>query len=229
MLNTAIPHAPLIGVVILGATLIVGGSSGAQEPPAGTLVHEPVTIAAARPWQSPDLLPRSYRQPTSRSLGTATRRSIATAAAKRPATKTVAQAVRGPTSWSQLNQAIARIPGYRNGVATWVVTGRYGHWGATDLANGTIYIAPNVPSSRLYAVAAHEYGHALVLSNYGGRQQSADLALSRWFGGGTSGARERAADCMAIAQGATWTSYTTCENQRWRQAALILLAGRRLP
>ena len=135
----------------------------------------------------------------------------------------------GPTSWTLLNQAIARIPNYRSGVATWVVTNRYGHWGATDLANGDIYISPSIPASKVYAVASHEYAHALTLHNYGWNLQAADAALGAWFGGGTTAARERAADCMAIAQGATWTNYTSCQNEHWRQGARILLAGQRLP
>lgn len=149
--------------------------------------------------------------------------------AKPARTKTSRHVVRGPTSWSTLNNAIARIPNYRPGVAHWVVTGRYGHWGATDIANGNIYISPNVPASRVYSVASHEYDHALTSSNYRWNWQAADAAMNRWFGGGTPGARERAADCMAIAQGATWTNYTPCQNDRWRQGARILLGGNRLP
>lgn len=135
----------------------------------------------------------------------------------------------GPSSWALLNQAIARIPGYPPGVATWVVTARYGHWGATDLRSGRIYISPYVPASRVYDVASHEYGHARAAYDYGWNQQAADAALGAWFGGGTTEARERSADCMAIAQGATWTTYTPCQNEHWRQGARILLAGQRLP
>jgi len=142
---------------------------------------------------------------------------------------TPAKIVRGPTSWTLLNQAIARIPNYRSGVATWVVTNRYGHWGATDLANGDIYISPSIPASKVYAVASHEYAHALTLYNYGWNLRAANIALNAWFGGGDVAARERAADCMAIAQGATWTNYTSCKNEHWRQGSRILLAGRRLP
>jgi len=156
--------------------------------------------------------------------------SVVTAAAsKLPTLTTPARIVHGPTSWTLLNQAIARIPNYRSGVATWVVTNRYGHWGATDLSNGDIYISPNIPAAKVYAVASHEYAHARTLYNYGWNLAAANVALNRWFGAGDVMARERAADCMAIAQGAAWTNYTSCQNAHWREGSRILLAGKRLP
>jgi len=154
---------------------------------------------------------------------------VTSSASKVPTVTTPAKIVRGPTSWNLLNQAIARIPNYRSGVATWVVTNRYGHWGATDLANGDIYISPNIPASKVYAVASHEYAHARSFYNYGWNVRAAIVALNAWFGGGDVTARERAADCMAIAEGATWTNYTSCQNAHWRQGSRILLAGKRLP
>ena len=154
---------------------------------------------------------------------------VTAAASQRPKVTTSTQIVHGPTSWTLLNQAIARIPNYRSGVATWVVTNRYGHWGATDLANGDIYISPNIPAAKVYAVASHEYAHARTFYNYGWNMRAANIALNAWFGGGDVTARERAADCMAIAQGATWTNYTSCQNAHWRQGSRILLAGKRLP
>ena len=136
----------------------------------------------------------------------------------------------GPTSWAALNRSIGRIPNYRPGVATaWIVTARFGHWGTTDLGNGRVYISPTVPASKLYSVVAHEYGHALMSKNWGRNWRAADAAMNRWFGGGTPLARERAADCMARVQGATWTNYTPCTSTRWRQGARTLLAGKRLP
>jgi hypothetical protein len=138
-------------------------------------------------------------------------------------------AVHSPTSWPALNRAIARVPGYRSGIATWTVSRRYGHWGTTVLASGRIYISPTTPKSKLYSVAAHEYGHALTSANYGRHWQAMGLAMNRWFGGGVVIARERAADCIARAMGATWTNYTVCSNPHWRAGARILLAGKRLP
>jgi hypothetical protein len=154
---------------------------------------------------------------------------VTSSASKLPTVTTPAKIVHGPTSWTLLNQAIARIPNHRSGVATWFVTNRYGHWGATDLANGDIYISPNIPASKVYAVASHEYAHARTLYNYGWNLRAANVALNAWFGGGDVAARERSADCMAIAEGATWTNYTSCQNEHWRQGARILLAGKRLP
>lgn len=154
---------------------------------------------------------------------------VTSSASKLPTVTTPTKIVHGPTSWILLNQAIARIPNYRSGVATWFVTNRYGRWGATDLANGDIYISPNIPASKVYAVASHEYAHARTLYNYGWNLRAANVALNAWFGGGDVAARERAADCMAIAEGATWTNYTSCQNAHWRQGARILLAGKRLP
>jgi len=189
----------------------------------GDGVYGPKTVKALRAWQARNGLP------VTGNVDAATWRKITAAAAQLPKGTTSAPNVHGPTSWALLNQAIARIPNYRPGVATWVVTSRYGHWGATDLGNGNIYISPNVPASKVYSVASHEYAHARTFYNYGWNWQAADVALNRWFGGGSLLARERAADCMAIAQGATWTNYTSCQDEHWRQGSRILLAGQRLP
>ena len=173
--------------------------------------------------------------PTTKSVATVGSKVVSVAsvvtssASKLPTVTTPAKIVHGPTSWTLLNQAIARIPNYRSGVATWVVTNRYGHWGATDLANGDIYISPNIPAAKVYAVASHEYAHARTFYNYGWNMRAANIALNAWFGGGDVTAREHAADCMAIAQGATWTNYTSCQNAHWRQGSRSLLAGKRLP
>ena len=132
------------------------------------------------------------------------------------------------TSWPALNRAIASIPVFSSGVATWVVTARYGHWGATDLGTGRIYISPRVPASKLYAVAVHEYAHALASHTYRRDWRAMGAAMDRWYGGGPVTGRERAADCMAKIDGATWTHYTSCRNAHWRAGARLLLAGRRL-
>lgn len=134
----------------------------------------------------------------------------------------------GPTSWPALNRAIATIPSYRRGVATWVVDNAYGHYGATNLATRQIHIARTVPTSRLFSVAAHEYGHALTAVNYAGNEAAANAGLARYFRSGTTMNREYAADCMAILMGARWTHYTRCGNARWRFAAATLLHGGRL-
>jgi hypothetical protein len=202
---------------------VSGGDAGTDAQP----------LTAAQPAAPGHVAPTTKLVPPTTKLVAAagsTGSTVVSAAIVKLTTGTTSgQIVRGPTSWAVLNQAIARIPNYRSGVATWLVTGRYGRWGATDLANGDIYLSPNIPTSKLYSVATHEYAHARAFYNYGWNQQAANLALNQWFGGGVVTARERAADCMAIAQGATWTNYTSCQNAHWRQGGRILLAGRRLP
>jgi hypothetical protein len=234
MIPKTLSRAPLAAGVMLGTlgTLIFGVGDGARAFSAG----HPTTPAVVLP---------NVQQPVSPSFGEApprprtvahvpkSSRHMARTGSRSPGVVTIHRVLRprsgGPSSWALLNQAIARIPGYRPGVATWVVTTRYGRWGATDLRNGSISISPYVPASRVYAVASHEYGHARAAYDYGWNQQAADAALGAWFGGGTAAARERSADCMAIAEGATWTNYTPCQNEHWRQGAVILLAGQRLP
>jgi len=135
---------------------------------------------------------------------------------------------RPPTSWPALNRAIARIPSYHRGAARWVVSGRYGHWGTADWYHDTLYISPAVPTAFLYDVAVHEWSHELSVRDYGGDVAIAVRAMNRFFGGpGFTGA-ERAADCMARLQGATWTHYTSCTSHRWRVGAARLLHGRAL-
>ena len=129
---------------------------------------------------------------------------------------------------SPLSAAVGRIPGYRPGVVSrWVWSDRYGHYGATNLATREVTISPRVPSGILYPVVVHEYSHALVVWLYGSSAR-ADAALAAVFGGPAGTARERAADCMAIEQGAWWTYYTGCSSPAWRQAARTLVAGRLL-
>jgi hypothetical protein len=52
--------------------------------------------------------------------------------------------------------------------------------------------------------------------------------MNAWFGGSGLTGPERAADCMAILQGATWTHYTTCTNTHWQAGARLLVSGHRL-
>jgi len=125
-----------------------------------------------------------------------------------------------------LNTAIARIPTYHPGASRWVVSGRYGHWGTADWYHDTLYISPTVPADRLYDVVVHEWSHELTVLDYHGNVDAAVKAMNRYFGGqGLTGA-ERAADCMAVLQGASWTHYTSCTDRRWRSGAAKLLRGR---
>ena len=91
-----------------------------------------------------------------------------------------------------------------------------------------LYVSPDVPRNRLYDVAVHEWSHELSVLDYNGDVDAATQAMNSWFGGtGLTGA-ERAADCMAILQGATWTHYTTCTDSRWRAGAKLLVSGQPL-
>ena len=102
--------------------------------------------------------------------------SVVTAPAVAVTAVNAGRLVSGPTSWPALNRAIASIPNYRRGVASWVVDNAYGHLGATNLSTRQIHIARAVPPSRLFSVAAHEYGHALTAAIYAGNQQAAKPA-----------------------------------------------------
>jgi hypothetical protein len=137
-------------------------------------------------------------------------------------------AVTSPTGWAPLDAAIARIPSYRPGAAIWLVSNRFGHWGTADWYHATLYIAPDVPVDRLYDVAVHEWSHELSVLDYDGDVATAVKAMNAVFGGSGLDGAERAADCMAKLQGASWTHYTPCLDHDWRRAAARLLAGQRL-
>ena len=177
---------------------------------------------------------RRAAQAKARAKAQAAARAKAAAAAKARAVRSTARATApapARTSWAALNQAIARIPGYRDGIAHWHVTSRFGHYGITDANQpgaANIYISPNVPLSKLYSVAAHEYGHAVVIANYGtgyGPYTRYSRDMVAWFGGTTVTGLERAADCIALRLGATWTNYTGCGDAHSQEGARILLRG----
>jgi hypothetical protein len=134
----------------------------------------------------------------------------------------------GPTSWAALNRAIARIPTYHGTGARWVVYSDDGYWGTADWKRNVIYVGPQVPEKRLYDVAVHEWSHLLSAAAYGGDTNALVAATAKWFGGSGLTGAERAADCMAVLQGATWTHYTRCTDARWRAGADRLLHLRRL-
>ena len=139
-----------------------------------------------------------------------------------------ASAAASPTGWSALDRAILDIPTYRPGLARWVVTSRFDFWGTTDWYRNVVYINPDVPSSRLYDVAVHEWSHVLSIAAYGGHVARAKRAMRGVFGGSGLTAAERAADCMAIVQGAGWTYYTPCRSASWRHAARRLVNGQHI-
>jgi hypothetical protein len=136
--------------------------------------------------------------------------------------------VSSPTGWAALDAAIARIPTYRGGAAMWVVSNKYGYWGTADWYHDVLYVAPGVPTDRLYDVAVHEWSHELSVLDYAGDVDAAVRAMNATFGGSGLEGAERAADCMAVLQGATWTHYTSCADATWRHAAAKLVAGDRL-
>lgn len=134
----------------------------------------------------------------------------------------------GPTDWLALNQAIGRIPTYDRSAVTWVVSRDYDFWGTADWYNAVLYVNPDVPRDRLYDVAVHEWSHELSVRDYDGDVRRAKRAMNRFFGGHHLVGAERAADCMAILQGAVWTHYTQCRDRHWRHGARRLVDGRRL-
>jgi len=124
--------------------------------------------------------------------------------------------------------AVARIPSYRAGTVRWVVSRAYAFWGTADWYNAVLYVSPDVPRSKLYDVAVHEWSHELSVLDYSGDVNAATAAMNAWFGGSGLTGPERAADCMSILQGATWTHYTTCTDAHWRAGARLLVAGKPL-
>jgi hypothetical protein len=133
------------------------------------------------------------------------------------------------SSWSvAFTSSIARIPGDGPAGAHWVVSNAYGSWGTADWYHGTVYVSPHVPQARLYDVVVHEWSHLLSVQAYGGDVDAAVRAMNAYYGGSGLTGAERAADCMAIAQGATWTHYTPCADSRWQAGAARLVAGARL-
>jgi hypothetical protein len=136
--------------------------------------------------------------------------------------------VSGPTGWAALDSAIHRIPTYREGAVEWKVSRKYSEWGTADWYAGVIYINPSVPESYLYDVALHEWSHELSVLDYGGDVSAATKAMNKAFGGSGLVGPERAADCMALVQGASWTHYTSCDDSDWRAAARRLVNGKPL-
>lgn len=127
--------------------------------------------------------------------------------------------------YAQMMAAVARIPGYHTGDATWVISTAYGHWGMADMGHGIVYISPGVPADRMYDVVAHEWSHVLSVKPYLPDAMAGVRAMDAYFGGSGLVGAERAADCMARILGATWTHYTPCDDARWRDGARRILAG----
>lgn len=229
------PHQLALSVlaVVEAATLLSGATAAAtvgDRAPAparvvGTTVVAPqVTTVRPAPVSRPAAAkprPRHTAAPSHRTAHKASRPAV-----RRTAVRPVHRTARSPQE--QMRQAISRLPGYRPGVATWVMTSRFGHWGVADLGLGIIYIDPGVPSNRMYDVVAHEWSHVLSMRDYGMDVSTAVADLNRVFGGSGLTGAEKAADCMARVLGARWTHYTPCASTAWRAAARKLLSGQRL-
>jgi len=239
-----------VGLVVAG---LRGGSSAAPAPAATAIAYVP-PVAAVHPAAQPRVrvAPRPHRAAHAGARVATAARAAHRRAARPTATHSPAPApthtsarpapvkhpsgtrrpsttvVTGPTGWSALNAAIARIPTYRAGAARWLVSSRYDFWGTADWYHDVLYVDPGVPVDKLYDVAVHEWSHELSVLDYHGDVAAATRAMNATFGGHGLTGPERAADCMAILQGARWTHYTTCTDPAWRAAAARLVSGRQL-
>jgi hypothetical protein len=127
-----------------------------------------------------------------------------------------------------LNRAVAALPNFHAGDATFVLKPGLGSWGLSDMGGGIVYISPTVPANRMYSVVAHEWGHVLSVKPYLPDAMAGVNAMNAWFGGSGLTGAERAADCIARILGATWTNYTPCTDAHWRDGARKLLAHQAL-
>ena len=174
--------------------------------------HPLIRVVAHKPARP---RPSAHKSPVHKPVRTSTTRRPA---ATHPST----------TFTAALMAQVARIPTYRAGAARWVVSRAYDFWGTADWYHDVLYVSPDVPRSKLYDVAVHEWSHELSVLDYNGDVAAATAAMNAWFGGSGLTGPERAADCMAILQGATWTHYTTCTDPRWRAGAKLLVSGQPL-
>jgi hypothetical protein len=205
-------------------------SSPADEPlprvvtlPAPT-AKPPAAHPAAKP--RPATKPRAAHPATSKPTARTSHTPKSTPVMKKK--HTTSKPVPGPTSWSALNAAIARIHSSRMAGVHWVIKDT-GWWATADWYTNTVYVSPKTTESKLYDVVAHEWSHLLSVYAYAGNVDAAVAAMKAYFGGSGLTGAERAADCMAKLQGAKFTAYTPCTSTKWRAGAALLLAGRRLP
>jgi len=229
----------VVGAGLVVASLHSGSGSGGPVTPAAAAYTPPVAPVVA-PVAQPKVLSAPARPKPATKARTAARHHVAptrtvqhaskpAVAPRRPATRHVVKPAAAPTTYrSALMAAVARIPTYRAGAARWVVSRAYAFWGTADWYHDVLYVSPDVPRSKLYDVAVHEWSHELSVLDYSGDVAAATRAMNAWFGGSGLTGPERAADCMAILQGATWTHYTTCTNSHWRSGARLLVSGKRL-
>ncbi|HET6907912.1 MAG TPA: hypothetical protein VFH54_01110 [Mycobacteriales bacterium] len=233
------------GAALIGTALVVAGLHGAHgsvepaaalapaaavyRPPANPLPDTSLDRVRIAPVTRKPAAPR--HSPASSHKRAAIARRPKVSAAHAAPRRTAAPAKPAPPQQSfgaALAAAVARIPTYTPGAARWVVSSKYDFWGTADWYHDVLYVSPDVPRDKLYDVAVHEWSHELSVLDYGGDVSAATKAMNAWFGGSGLVGAERAADCMAILQGATWTHYTTCDNATWRKGAAKLVAGKQL-
>ena len=224
-------------LAVLGAGLVAAAVHGPASQPtvasADVAVVAPSTYVPPMPAPSPvavqvtahplvRVVARKPAHPRSAAHKPAAHKPASAGAPRRAATHT------SLTFTAALMAQVARIPTYRPGMARWVVSRAYDFWGTADWYHDVLYVSPDVPRSKLYDVAVHEWSHELSVLDYNGDVAAATAAMNAWFGGNGLTGPERAADCMAILQGATWTHYTTCTNTKWRAGAKLLVSGQPL-
>jgi hypothetical protein len=227
-------RALVLSLALLQVLLVLAGARAAValQAPRATPVAAPVAarepVLHARAVTVHVVRPAAVRRPKPRKAVTVrpTRPHRVHHVAPRRTRVVVARVHLSP--YDRMMRAVARIPGYRKGDATWVISSSYGHWGMADLGRGIVYVSPTVPSDRMYDVVAHEWSHVLSVKPYDFDAQAAVNAMDSYFGGSGLTGAERAADCMARILGATWTHYTPCNDAHWRAGARTLLAWHRV-
>ncbi|MCU1414125.1 MAG: hypothetical protein JWN80_1465 [Microbacteriaceae bacterium] len=128
--------------------------------------------------------------------------AAAAAAAATPHSRHVSAAP-ASTGDSQDKASIAEAVFAQYGFSSYVFDGgqTQGHYGATDMNRQIIYLQLSIiPTSIVRSVALHEYQHILQAREYGGYAG----AVANF---GSVLAMEEAADCGALAAGATWVNY----------------------
>lgn len=235
-------------LVVAGAVALTAGrpllppdlAASAAVPPRPVTVPRPA-VKAQSPVARPDPATASPKPRPRAAAGEVTVQLTVPRAAAKAAPKPRPQAtsrrvapkaappVRAASAQQRMEQAVARIPGYHRGAASWVLSNAYGSWGTADWYHDRVYISPRVPASRIYDVVSHEWAHLQSVRAYAGNVTAATTAMNRWFGGSNLVGAERAADCMARQLGARWTNYTTCADGHGQQGARLLLRGQPLP
>lgn len=234
------------GAALIGTALVVAGLHGAHgtvgpaggaitpaaavyRPPANPLPDTSLNrVRIAQATHKPAAIRHAPASGHKKAATTRPRVSAAHTAPRRTTATAPVKAAPQQSFGAALAAAVARIPTYTPGAARWVVSSKYDFWGTADWYHDVLYVSPDVPRDKLYDVAVHEWSHELSVLDYGGDVSTATKAMNAWFGGSGLVGAERAADCMAILQGATWTHYTTCTNSEWRRGAAKLVAGKQL-